>query len=392
MVFVRVALMMSILFCCSGGKMVDDDNNSVKPAENSPKRKLKENPPNKAEGPQLTEKVPPEKVPKNAHLSPAPPLNENSTETPPNKDYSPPKIENVSDLSKLKTLAEFGYTFNDKGEMRSVPGNVPFNFQVKPGDQHFNQKHYEALGEVLTEEVYTLLETKAGLEKRYLDSKRKESFVFVSPDFQNKEQLVCLIHGSGVVRAGQWARRLIINNDLDKGTQIPYILRSIKAGYGVVVFNTNQNTYVDDKGKTKSIPGSENPEDHAVTVWNQLISRENNIKDIFIVAHSYGGVVTVDLARQMRRDFLERVSGVFMTDSVHYGLTGRKDLDTKMKDIGVNYVTSQLPLGEPVKASQSDIKRVSAGHDKHEWTSHCAIDEIFQGIADILKKPSKLEL
>ena len=94
--------------------MVDDDNNSVKPAENSPKRKLKENPPNKAEGPQLAEKVPPEKVPKNAHLSPAPPLIENSTETPPNKDYSPPKIENVSDLSKLKTLAEFGYTFNDK--------------------------------------------------------------------------------------------------------------------------------------------------------------------------------------------------------------------------------------------------------------------------------------
>ena len=38
------------------------------------------------------------------------------------------------------------------------------------------------------------------------------------------------------------------------------------------------------------------------------------VKDIFIVAHSYGGVVTVDLARQMRSDFLERVSGVFMTD------------------------------------------------------------------------------
>ncbi|XDV20269.1 hypothetical protein PO909_025620 [Leuciscus waleckii] len=35
-----------------------------------------------------------------------------------------------------------------------------------------------------------------------------------------------LIQGSGVVRAGQWARRLIINEDLNSGTQIPFINRA----------------------------------------------------------------------------------------------------------------------------------------------------------------------
>ena len=41
--------------------------------------------------------------------------------------------------------------------------------------------------------------------------------MFVSPDYESKDSLLCLIHGSGVVRAGQWARKLIINNSLDQG-------------------------------------------------------------------------------------------------------------------------------------------------------------------------------
>lgn len=44
----------------------------------------------------------------------------------------------------------------------------------------------------------------------------------------NPDKLMVLIHGNGVVRAGQWARRLIINEDLDSGTQIPYIKRAIE--------------------------------------------------------------------------------------------------------------------------------------------------------------------
>lgn len=43
----------------------------------------------------------------------------------------------------------------------------------------------------------------------------------------NPQKLMVLIHGSGVVRAGQWARRLIINEDLDSGTQIPFIKRAL---------------------------------------------------------------------------------------------------------------------------------------------------------------------
>lgn len=50
-----------------------------------------------------------------------------------------------------------------------------------------------------------------------------------------------LIHGAGPVRAGQWTRKLIINENLDTGSQLPYIRRAMKAGYGVIVCNPNLN-------------------------------------------------------------------------------------------------------------------------------------------------------
>lgn len=57
------------------------------------------------------------------------------------------------------------------------------------------------------------------------------SFVYLSPDaLSNPSKLLVLIQGSGVVRAGQWARRLIINQDLDSGTQIPFITRAMAVG------------------------------------------------------------------------------------------------------------------------------------------------------------------
>ena len=51
--------------------------------------------------------------------------------------------------------------------------------------------------------------------------------MFSSEDYAAKDVLVCLIHGSGVVRAGQWARRLIINNDFGRVLTSAYDLFSL---------------------------------------------------------------------------------------------------------------------------------------------------------------------
>ncbi|KAK9408403.1 hypothetical protein NXF25_007177 [Crotalus adamanteus] len=137
-------------------------------------------------------------------------------------------------LEFADTLEGFEYTFNEKGQLRHIKTGEPFVFNYREDLHRWNQKRYEALGEIITKYVYELLEEECHLKKVYLpvDAEETEprSFIFMSEDaLINPDKLMILIQGSGVVRAGQWARRLIINEDLDSGTQIPYIKRAIEA-------------------------------------------------------------------------------------------------------------------------------------------------------------------
>ena len=67
--------------------------------------------------------------------------------------------------------------------------------------------------------------------------------------------------------------------------------------------NTNMNT---DGETEEDIPGSESPEDHVKTVWKNIVA-----KNIVIIAHSYGGVVTMELAtaRSFQDRFLRQSVG-----------------------------------------------------------------------------------
>jgi len=279
------------------------------------------------------------------------------------------------------TLKDFGYQFHDQKLRRlDEKGDV-----TEEGFQFVDQAHYEALGQVIDIEVFRLLETDGELKRVQIGNSEPQSFVFCSEGFEKQDKLLVLIHGSGVVRAGQWARRLIINEDLNKGTMLPYIKHATSNGWGVVVMNTNMNT--DDESNV--IVGSETPEDHANTVWKTLIS-DSKAKDIVIVAHSYGGVVTMSLASEFHDDFLNRVNGIFMTDSVHYNLSGKKNVDEKLRTVGKNYVGSTLPVGTLIETrSSKDVPMYSAGHTKHEWTSYSAMEEIFTDMKNVLKQETK---
>lgn len=212
--------------------------------------------------------------------------------------------------------------FTADGELRQIdsttglPGNEKFEFAVTT-NQLENQKRYEAIGDVITEYVYELLEQN-GLQRIYLNPNDKDgAFVFsTKANLSNTDKLLILIHGSGVVRAGQWSRSLIVNHCLDKGTQLPYIKRAKALGYEVLITNTNQNNRLID-GKVQKIPGSEDATTHARSVWDTCISSVVNLKSIGIVAHSYGGIVTLDLAQYKPVEFQKHVFGVAFTDSVH---------------------------------------------------------------------------
>lgn len=213
----------------------------------------------------------------------------------------------------------------DEGQLRQInpeDGTItdkPYEFQVSDDASH-NQARYEALGEVITEHVYEML-IDAGLHKIYIPSPETDtsSFVFgTKTDFKDTKKLLFLIHGSGVVRAGQWARSLIINQSVNHGTQIPYIKRAIELGYDVLVTNTNHRYRIKD-GERVYLDGHETPEQHINSVWEQLIEPALDTIDSFaIVAHSYGGVVTLNMAKNYPHAFVNKCFAIAFTDSVHY--------------------------------------------------------------------------
>ncbi|XP_066195910.1 cotranscriptional regulator ARB2A isoform X3 [Sylvia atricapilla] len=244
------------------------------------------------------------------------------------------------------TLEGFEYTFNEKGQLRHIKTGEPFVFNYREDLHRWNQKRYEALGEIITKYIYELLQNECHLKRVTLPvdaiETEPKSFIFMSEDaLVNPDKLLVLIHGNGVVRAGQWARRLIINEDLDSGTQIPYIKRAIEEGYGVIVLNPNENYIEVEKTKAQIQPSSDisdepaekrekkdkiqketkkrrdfyekyrnpqkeketmqiyirdngSPEEHAVYVWDHFIS-QSAAENVFFVAHSYGGLAFVAL-------------------------------------------------------------------------------------------------
>ncbi|GFY47870.1 cotranscriptional regulator FAM172A [Trichonephila inaurata madagascariensis] len=243
----------------------------------------------------------------------------------------------------------FGYRFNEFGQLRHIITGEPFEFNLKKDDHLYNQKRYEALGEIVTNHVYHLLETECNLIKMSLPldavTEEPSTFIYHSEDAFKNEKIVILIHGSGVVRAGQWSRRLIINDSLNSGTQIPFIKRAMGLGYGVFVLNTNDNRRFIN-GVFIKIRDSESAECHANNVWRDVIIPQVAAKHVAIIAHSYGGIVTVNLCRSFPDSFQERVFAIAFTDSPHSMINqGLSQPSIEwFRKVCRNWVFSHLPL------------------------------------------------
>lgn len=161
---------------------------------------------------------------------------------------------------------------------------------------------------------------------------------------------------------------MIINHSLDAGTVLPYVKQAQAEGFDVIITNTNDN-----RRDGNEIEGNGSPEEHAETVWKKIV-QPSNAKSIAVVAHSYGGHVVARLSKKFEEDFKTKVFAAAFTDSVH-GSCGAK---SRLAKIGTNFVSSDKPMGTPERGYSDDMPRVSAGHPKHEMTSHACIEALFK--------------
>uniref|UniRef100_A0A673FQF6 Protein FAM172A n=1 Tax=Sinocyclocheilus rhinocerous TaxID=307959 RepID=A0A673FQF6_9TELE len=300
-------------------------------------------------------------------------------------------------LNFPETLDEFEYTFNEHGQLRHIHTGEPFVFNYKEDLHRWNQKRYEALGEIITKYVYERLENDCNLKKEILpvDATEDEpkSFIYMSEDaLTNPEKIMVLIQGSGVVRAGQWARRLIINEDLNSGTQIPFINRAKEEGYGVIVLNPNENSLEVEKVPDPANKPSPDASDEPAEKRERKEERENKKKKDF-----YEKYRNPQKEREMEHipirmiqreaEVKNHVRAVAMTDSVHnvWHQEANKSIRDWLREHCCNWVSSPEPLDTLVDPMLNDCPRVSAGTEKHELTSWKSFHSIFKFFSDALK-------
>jgi pimeloyl-ACP methyl ester carboxylesterase len=212
-----------------------------------------------------------------------------------------------------------------------------------------------------------------------IDAKTDEArcFVFATPDLKsNTKKLLVLIHGNGAPRVGEWARKVIINDCLDAGSQIPWVKQGIQEGYAVLLLNPNANTD-EIGGKHVKVRGNDTNINHVTYVWDNII-KKSPAKQVAFVAHSYGGRNTYDLAVDKLSEFTSLVSAVAFTDSGHR--TSRQtppEIVTFFQTKAKHWVASNKPLDTPINGNKYDAPLVSAGEDRHEWTTWSSFKSVF---------------
>lgn len=265
---------------------------------------------------------------------------------------------------EVQLALEFNYEFNNKQKLVDIDTKEPFKFT--------NQKDYERLGKVVQRVIENMMTNKYGLNRVEIptDSSTPKSYIYISSNFNNPSQqhpkALLLIQGAGAVRPGIWARSVCINDSLKTGSMNSFLAFANKHQFEVIIFNPNKT-----RSKGKQIPKNGSLEQHGIYVWERFI-RDSSPKDLYIVAHSCGGLSTVSLMNQFWKEFKERVKGIAFTDAVHgyYGMKAEKLEFCKRR--AVDWVASRLPLDEKECKRGDPIVYVSSGHQKHEYTTGSA--------------------
>ncbi|CAG8454962.1 8029_t:CDS:10 [Paraglomus occultum] len=302
-----------------------------------------------------------------------------------------------------KTLEEFGYYFNERGELRNTVTDERFLFDVRKNDPAYNQARYDALGEIVSQYVEDLLVTKYGFIQQFVpveaayDQTIPHCPIYLSANAYTCKKLILLIQGSGGVRPGQWSRQVIINDSLKLGSMFPYIEQAQERNFGIIIFNPNVNsvTIHNSNGcdERQSIKNSATPVEHCLYVWKNFVSRATTAEDIVIIAHSLGGLCATYLLKDLAEEFCNRIKAIALTDSAHNIAVIPEFLRLWFSRVTINWVISPEPLDTPVPdAANYGCPCLSAGHVKHEYTSGSAFPAIFKFISHMFSVPVPIRL
>ncbi|XP_018420783.1 PREDICTED: putative protein FAM172B [Nanorana parkeri] len=309
------------------------------------------------------------------------------------------------------------YYFNEQGELRHMVTNKPFLYNYYKNEYDRNHKRYKMIGDMVTLYVYELLEKDCNLQRINIpiDAAEDESrsFFFMSKDLLSiQTNLFVLLQDRGVIRAGQWAQKVIFHHSIGKGTQISYIKAALRDCGSVIVLNPNDN-FVEVKEEPHTLVKTEeesclietgdkvgltalqpkiivpkrccsSAEEHTSYVWDHFISK-SAASNISFIAHGYGGLVFMDLLCKESKEVMSKVSAVAFIDSKHHAQHQARtepEIQAWIRLHCRSWVLSAKPLDRPTGSLRKlDCPKVSAGTENHDLAPSVAFRSIFRFIS-----------
>ena len=293
-------------------------------------------------------------------------------------------IKKEKEVRELEEL--INYKYNEKGELLHKETG-------KKCGRLKTQKEYELVGEYVEKYIENKLIDTFNLEILFVPNKNLTDFsnrdenqsqckILITHDFLTNPKCLMLIQGTGAVRLGQWARSVCINENIYLGSMIPYVKKALDNKWSVIIFNPNERR--DFINRNNRIEEFSTMEKHCLYVYNNIVKKNNIIKEIYIVAHSMGGECTVQILLDNKEDLLSgKIKKIAFTDSVHgpnYKKLGIEGIN-KFREISRDYIGSDEPAGTFIKDynnSYGGVDCYSSGHSRHEYTSGYAIEEVFK--------------
>lgn len=257
----------------------------------------------------------------------------------------------------------FGYEIYNS-QLLSINSHSPYVFS----------DNYEAIGTYIALFIQCIMK-EMGLLECWIPQVNPSVNIFMTQDFySNTAKVLLIIHGKGQVRAGQWSRKICVNESLDSGSIIPYLNSGISLGYSILVANPNLNRDLNGN----PIWGNSDMLEHTRFIWENFI-RHCPAEKICIIGHSCGGVCTLHIVQTYFKEVSNRVKAICLLDSVHKNVA-ELNLDQKkyFAKVAQNWKKSKSRLGSKLPGERTEgCNCVSAGDSRHEYTSSSAFSEVF---------------
>lgn len=209
------------------------------------------------------------------------------------------------------------------------------------------------------------------------DSSLEQCVILISKDFPSNSKCLIMIQGAGHVTLGEWANSVCINEGLSMGSMIPFVEKAKKMGFSILIMNERYGL----DGEKNLI--FNNMKEHCLYVYENLILKNDKIKDIYFISHSLGGECNVEILKKFEKDLLNnRIRKIAFTDGLQGGACHSlsKDGIKKFREISRNYIALQEKKGKFLETESyfSGCDVYSSGVNIHEYTTGNVLNEVYK--------------